>query len=317
MPFEVRMPQLGMNQDSAVIVAWLKAAGDKIATGDPIFEVETDKATMEVEAASDGYLAGLRVAEGADVPVGDVIAMIVATESEVADHEGAAPAETPEPEAKKEAAPEQAPAPEPEPATRPPAPATVPEPAAPPQAGSGKVLASPLAKRLASERGIDLASLRAAGVSEPIHASGLSQATTGGHSQLSARVDGGALNALLDRSEDADRTRLFAAFAAGAWRAVFASDEVVIALRALDGSSTVFPEAAEGMPPALSLVDLCDTRLGSFAPAGGGMTLSTARDGDAYALTLSFNEATLPLPHAVLLLDAIAARVEDPIRQLI
>ena len=54
MPFEVRMPQLGMNQDSAVIVAWLKAAGDKVATGDPIFEGETDKATMEVEAASDG-----------------------------------------------------------------------------------------------------------------------------------------------------------------------------------------------------------------------------------------------------------------------
>ena len=217
----IGLPKLSPTMEEGTLVAWTKKEGDEVDVDDLLAEVETDKATMEVEAASDGYLAGLRVAEGADVPVGDVIAMIVATESEVADHEGAAPAETPEPEAKKEAAPEQAPAPEPEPATRPPAPATVPEPAAPPQAGSGKVLASPLAKRLASERGIDLASLRAAGVSEPIHASGLSQATTGGQSQLSARVDGGALNALLDRSENADRTRLLAAFAAGAWRAVF------------------------------------------------------------------------------------------------
>ena len=61
MPFEVRMPQLGMNQDSATIVAWLKNVGDKVTEGEAIFEVETDKATMEVEARSEGYLSDIQV----------------------------------------------------------------------------------------------------------------------------------------------------------------------------------------------------------------------------------------------------------------
>ena len=61
MSIEVKMPQLGMNQDSAKIVAWLKKVGDKVTEGEPIFEVETDKATMEVEAQSEGYLSGIQV----------------------------------------------------------------------------------------------------------------------------------------------------------------------------------------------------------------------------------------------------------------
>ena len=83
MPHEVRMPQLGMVQDSGVIVAWLKRNGDPVRAGDPVFEVETDKATMEVEAAADGYLSGVTAAEGDDVPVGGLIAMIVEDEGDV------------------------------------------------------------------------------------------------------------------------------------------------------------------------------------------------------------------------------------------
>jgi pyruvate/2-oxoglutarate dehydrogenase complex dihydrolipoamide acyltransferase (E2) component len=76
MPHDVTMPQLGMAQDAGKIVAWLKAAGDPVAKGDALFEVETDKATMEVEAQADGYLTGITAAEGEDVPVGTVIARI-------------------------------------------------------------------------------------------------------------------------------------------------------------------------------------------------------------------------------------------------
>ena len=83
MPHEVKMPQLGMTQDSGVIVSWLKAAGDAVAAGDALFEVETDKATMEVEAPVEGFLSGLRASEGDDVPVGDVIALIVESASDV------------------------------------------------------------------------------------------------------------------------------------------------------------------------------------------------------------------------------------------
>lgn len=303
MPHEVKMPQLGMTQDSGVIVSWLKNAGDAVSEGDALFEVETDKATMEVEAQAAGFLAGVQAAEGDDVPVGDVIALIVDGESEVTEH-SAAPTEPKamEPPAKAEPEEHAEAAPPPEAVSKP----------TPRPLGNGKVLASPKAKRLALEKGIDLAALRAQGVPEPIHAADLAKATTGGHSILTAHVPGAALNALLASSENADRTVLFAAFAAGAWRAIFKA-EAGILLRARDGATTLHGEE----PAGLTLVDLCATRLNSYAPARGGTTLTTAQQGDGYTLTLSFSETALPLAQAATLLDDIAARVEDPIRQLL
>lgn len=315
MPHEVKMPQLGMTQDSGVIVAWLKTAGDAVAEGDALFEVETDKATMEVEAPTSGFLAGVRAGEGDDVPVGDVIALIVDIEGAVADHASApeTKAEAPDQvrgsteqavETSDEAAP---PAPEPAPAPEPgPLPAPMPT--------TGKVLASPKARRLALEQGIDLAALRAQGVPEPIHAADLSRAATGGHSVLTAAVPGTALDALLASSDNANRTALFAAFARGTWRALFDA-EAAVTRRALDGSLEHI--GREDDPAVLTLVDLCDTRLTTYAPAGGGITLSVAKRADTYALTLAFPEGTLPMPQAAALLDDIAARVEDPIRQLL
>ena len=321
MPSEVKMPQLGMNQDSAVIVSWLRRAGDKVASGEPIFEVETDKATMEVEAATDGYLAGLRVEEGADVPVGDVIAMIVETEEAVAEHATAAappPAASEASEAAERSDPEPVDDIDPDPEPEAPSAPVAPQPVLL-QRATGKVLASPLAKRMAAERGIDLAALRAGGVPEPLHAADLSHASAGERSVLSANVDGGALTALLQRSENPDRTLLLAAFAAGAWRTMFDADDFSIAIRGVDGTTSIYSArpGGEGQALALSLIDLCDTRLSSFAPGSGGIFLAVAQRPGAYVLTLSFNEGMLPLAHAIALLDAIAARVEDPIRQLI
>ena len=76
MPHDVTMPQLGMAQDAGKIVSWLKSPGDKVAKGDALFEVETDKATMEVEAQASGFLTHVTAAEGEDVPVGQAIARI-------------------------------------------------------------------------------------------------------------------------------------------------------------------------------------------------------------------------------------------------
>ena len=76
MPLDVIMPALGMAQDTGRIVAWHKASGDAVAAGDVLFEVETDKATMEVEAQEPGFLTDVAAAAGDDVPVGDVIARI-------------------------------------------------------------------------------------------------------------------------------------------------------------------------------------------------------------------------------------------------
>lgn len=314
MPHEVKMPQLGMTQDSGVIVSWLKAAGDAVSEGDALFEVETDKATMEIEAQTAGFLAGVRASEGDDVPVGDVIALIVESEDDVTDHAAV-------PEAEKEAeAPDQLQGAAEQAAETPgdmtppptePAPARKSVPSAPMPA-TGKILASPKAKRLALEQGIDLAALRAEGVPEPIHAADLARATTGGNSILTAEVTGTALDALLASSDQAERTALFAALAGGAWHTLFDA-EVAVEIRARDGSTTLTGTES----PAMTLVDLCDTRVTAYAPASGGITLTAARRGDGYVLTLAFPEGRLPMAHAVALLDDIAARVENPIRQLL
>lgn len=89
MPLDVIMPALGMAQETGLIVAWHKQPGDAVAKGDILFEVETDKATMEVEAAADGFLTDVAAGEGTDVPVGNVIAKI----SDSAESTAPAPAE--------------------------------------------------------------------------------------------------------------------------------------------------------------------------------------------------------------------------------
>jgi pyruvate/2-oxoglutarate dehydrogenase complex dihydrolipoamide acyltransferase (E2) component len=173
-------------------------------------------------------------------------------------------------------------------------------------------LASPKARRIALEKGVNLGDLRAQGVQEPILASDLSKAATGGQSCLTAIISGAALDALLASSDGADRAALFVAFAAGAWRAVFHTEAAIRRL-SLDGETEIIGNE----PAALTFIDLCGTRLTSFARAGGGTTLTAAQQGDGVTLTLSFSETSLPITQAVTLLDEIAARVEDPIRQLL
>jgi pyruvate dehydrogenase E2 component (dihydrolipoamide acetyltransferase)/2-oxoglutarate dehydrogenase E2 component (dihydrolipoamide succinyltransferase) len=76
MSHDVIMPALGMAQDSGLLVNWFKQSGDEVAIGDALFEVETDKATMEVEAQHAGFLADIAAKAGEEVPVGQVIAVI-------------------------------------------------------------------------------------------------------------------------------------------------------------------------------------------------------------------------------------------------
>lgn len=78
MPTEVIMPALGMSQDTGLLVAWLKEEGDTVEKGDLLMEVETDKTTVEIEAQASGTLSGVRAGTGDSVPVGDVIAYILA-----------------------------------------------------------------------------------------------------------------------------------------------------------------------------------------------------------------------------------------------
>src|SRR5947208_16804386 len=75
MATEVKLPQLGQGMESGTIVKWLKSEGDKVEKGEPLYEVDTDKATQEVEAEASGVLLKIAVAEG-EVPVGRTVAVI-------------------------------------------------------------------------------------------------------------------------------------------------------------------------------------------------------------------------------------------------
>jgi len=158
MPIELKMPALSPTMEEGTLAKWLVKEGDTVKSGDLLAEIETDKATMEFEAIDEGVVSQLLVAEGTDnVKVGTVIA-VIAGEGEDASSAKAAPAPAPAPapvaEPKAEA-PAAATAPAPTPA---PAPAAV-----APSASGDRIKASPLAKRLAAEQGIDLKSLTGTG----------------------------------------------------------------------------------------------------------------------------------------------------------
>src|SRR5215213_7689860 len=167
MPINILMPALSPTMEKGNLAKWLKKEGEKVKPGDVIAKIETDKATMEVEAVDEGTLAKIVVPEGtADVPVNQLIA-VLAGEGEdakaAASSAGSAPApkraEAPKGETPKAAAP--APA-KPEAAAPKPTPAAAPA-AAPTTNGHARIFSSPLARRLAKEAGIDLARVAGSG----------------------------------------------------------------------------------------------------------------------------------------------------------
>ncbi len=156
MPINITMPALSPTMEEGKLVKWLVKEGDAVSSGDLLAEIETDKATMEVEAVDEGTVGKILIAEGTDaVKVNEVIAVLL-EEGEDASAISAAPVAAPAAEAPAPAAA----APEaPQPAAAP-APAAAPVPAGP--TGS-RIMASPLAKRLAGMEGIDLSAVVGSG----------------------------------------------------------------------------------------------------------------------------------------------------------
>ncbi len=147
MPTEVKLPRLGQGMDSGVVVKWLKNEGDRIEKGEPLYELDTEKVTQEVEAPESGVLLKILLPEG-EAAVGTAIAYIGEQGEHVPD--GASPASPPTPEPAAEHFAAAAPTPE-----------TEPQPASTEPGGRRK--ASPLARRLARERGLELVAVEGSG----------------------------------------------------------------------------------------------------------------------------------------------------------
>jgi pyruvate dehydrogenase E2 component (dihydrolipoyllysine-residue acetyltransferase) len=181
MSTEVKLPRLGQGMESGVIVRWLKSEGESVAKGDPLYELDTEKVTQEVEAEADGVLLEILVPEG-EVAVGTTLALIGAdgesphgdtprSENKVAEEQPAAEAEPAKPTDEPSA-------------PAPPSPASREERAEPPSrqnvgGRSAPMKASPLARRIARERGVDLASVRGTGPDGRILAEDVEKAPTG------------------------------------------------------------------------------------------------------------------------------------------
>ncbi len=181
MPINILMPALSPTMEKGNLAKWLKKEGDKVKAGDVIAEIETDKATMEVEAVDEGVLAKIVVPEGTnDVPVNNLIA-VLATEGE--DVKAASAGATASAAAPKPAAAPAAPTAAPPAAPKAAAPAAPSAPAAAAPAATsapgGRVFSSPLARRLAKDGGIDLSRVTGSGPHGRVVASDIERAKSG------------------------------------------------------------------------------------------------------------------------------------------
>jgi pyruvate dehydrogenase E2 component (dihydrolipoamide acetyltransferase) len=180
MAISVVMPALEMAQETGKLISWLKKEGESVAKGEPLLEIETDKAVMEIESPGDGVLAGVKVQAGTEVPVGQTIAWIVRPgevppADEVAVESGRKTTAAPVPAASAVSTA-----------------ASVKQSVPPTPSATQPVKVSPKARRLASERGVNLADVRGSGAGGEILASDILAAAESKAGASSAAVDSGS-----------------------------------------------------------------------------------------------------------------------------
>lgn len=328
----VIMPALGMAQDTGLIVAWHKALGDAVASGDILFEVETDKSTMEVEAGHDGYVAALLAEAGQEAPVGNTIAIISNTKPDMPVQRQAQQEPTAKPIANSAAKPV---APKKTVQTSGP---SVPKAQAPGARADGRILASPKARRLALEQGLDLARLVQIGHPQPYHVADLEvlKSLPAPGAQAAPQVATRRLTADLPIEGFTDFATWAAGHAglddqgallAGLAAASLGRADAIVAIERLgqthvyrvpDGPVTATVPAESHITPDLVLRDLRLTRI-SLVDLGGeeAPVLTLTQTGAGLSITLECASSHLTASQAVSLLSNFAGRVENPLRHLL
>ncbi|WP_163849136.1 biotin/lipoyl-containing protein [Pseudooceanicola aestuarii] len=358
---EVIMPALGMAQDTGQLVAWHKAPGDAVAARDILFEVETDKSTMEVEAGRDGFVAALLAQVGEDAPVGAVIAIISADRPEAPVQRSLADAsptpvqplttsakpgsaaKTPRAEAG-QAGPGgpagaggktgQGAAATGQSDVTPPAPPT----RHGTTAGAARILASPKARRLALQQGLDLSRLVAAGHPQPYHARDIevlrslpavsdATAASAAARHLVAAAPDGLGSFIAWAAEEAGITDVGAILAGFA--AASLGQDIVVAVTRFEreqhyraGAILSRVNRTDG-PPALRLRDLRGTAVRQVQMGAEDMPVLTltggtaGEDGAPLSITLECGADQLSPPAALALLSNFAGRIGDPLRHLL
>ena len=328
MPHEVIMPALGMAQKSGIILAWHKEVGDRVSTGELLMEVETDKATVEVEAQAGGVLSRILAEAGDDIPVGQVIALIGSADD--VRSEGLQPARDPVHEEEID---------EPTPAAENGEIDTAPPVATErrPEPRGDRILASPKARRLAAERGLDLARLVTAGRPQPFHVADLQflepvRAADGRALRIAARasVEAKTLRetlAWLGTESECGSAELLAAFASGAFRRATGRERIAATVRQPRHIDLTFIDAdrlglSELVPAAAAadiiVNDLTSTRFVELTVDIEGVpAFGVAFEGSRVIATLASDPGNLDGSALIDCLDEFAARLDEPMRHLL
>jgi pyruvate/2-oxoglutarate dehydrogenase complex dihydrolipoamide acyltransferase (E2) component len=322
----VIMPALGMTQDTGLLVNWLKLPGEAVRADDILFEVETDKSTMEVTAGFDGFVAALLAQAGEDVPVGHNVAIISLAKPD-------APVQRSNRAVTYEVAPLA------------PAVVTSDQPKSAKKAvavpNSGRILASPKARRLAHERGLDLQQLVQAGHVQPFHMSdvdvleGMVSSTVATFAatalrRLTAQVRAEQFSEIMSlvsaQPTGREAGAVVAGLAAGAWEQ--GQQDIVIAYRQF-ATTQQFTNPHhiglgkaraddEGAPAQLLIYDLRNSAITSIENCADGQpTLTLLSQGDFLGLTLECRNDHMSADAALSFLTEFAGRMEQPLRHLL
>jgi len=349
----VIMPALGMAQDTGKVVAWRKAPGDAVAAADVLFEVETDKSVMEVEAGHDGYVAVLFAMDNEDIPVGSPAAIISETKPDnpvqrsISDASAAPVAENSASEETKRAEPAPAPAPKAEK----PAPTPAPKSKAATPAGE-RILASPKLRWLADQEGLDLERLVEHGIEQPFHvedlellrslpasASGAHASASDGKILATLQVDAQVpSNGFSDFQEwlhnetgtAVDARDIWARFATAALRRAkdLHTSTLATEIRQRQKTHGLFADAdrhrmsaplthADGTPHIIirDFTNTAVTRASSNTDAAPVLTITINKDD--YCITLDYRGEQLSEDEAFELVDGFASRLAYPLHHIL
>lgn len=226
------MPQLGYDMREGTVVRWIKQEGDPVAPNEVIAEIETDKAVVEFKPTTGGVLRRIIAGEGQAIPVGNLIAVIAAPDETLPDDLAA-------------------PSPAPQPQTAPPPSTAAPTPQPTPAAAAGEVRASPIARRLARERGVDLTAVTGTGpAGRIIEADILAAAEAATAAAIAGRIPASPIARRLAREHGLDLATINGTGPGG--RIIEADITAAIAQPA---PSQPAPEPAPAAPPQPALPD--------------------------------------------------------------
>jgi hypothetical protein len=361
MPHDIIMPALGMAQETGKIISWLKQPGDAVTAGDVIMEVETDKSVMEVEAQANGFLTRVTAKAGDDVPVGKVVAVIAET-PDVSEDDPAPAADTQSTGLSASVQSGETPSAGERISTMAMAPGTprdngpiaaTPQDAtakaAVPPSPDGRILASPKARRLAREQGLDLARLVAHGTPQPYHVAdletlrGLPSRTEIPETRpvsmplhVLARVPASGCDGFIDwMKQDGDidiaPRLIWLRFATAAYREAAKTGDAPLLVetsrrqvadgRFVDADRSRLSQPLEDdgeTAPALLLRDFTGTPIiSASASTHEAPVMTIGRERDEYVIGLDYRADQLDETAAFDFVDGFAARLADPLRHLV